>query len=204
MLEIRTPSSRRSSNSSSEGTYRASSVRSQMPILQVSSALEQHAGAGVLLDKQSTTSSGIGQQDSRPSFRDSGRPGRVWGSAKFSCSSRSKSGLTSASSLSCSRSTQTSNREHVTIAPIVPTYLKASGSTSSDDNSLCVGHRSFGVGNGRWRSSTGGGHGRVYLDTFDSTEFGAEPSVTDYGTYHQPVAFADERRGNTSSFRRAS
>ena len=93
VLEIRTPSSRRSSNSSSDGTYRASSVRSQTPISQVSSALEQHAQArSSLLDERSTTSSGIGQQDSRPSFRDSGRPGRGRGSAKFSHSSRSKSG----------------------------------------------------------------------------------------------------------------
>ena len=34
----------------------------------------------------------------------------------------------------------------------------------------------------------GGGDGRAYVDTSDSTEFGAEPSVTDYGMHHQHVA----------------
>ena len=32
----------------------------------------------------------------------------------------------------------------------------------------------------------GGGDGRAY--TFDSTEFGAEPSVPDYGMHHEHVA----------------
>ena len=83
-----------------------------------------------------------------------------------------------------------SDREHVTIAPIAPIapmYLKADGSTSSDNNPLYMGHRSFGVGSGRWRSSMGGGDGRAYLDIFDLTEFGAEPSVTDYSTHHQHI-----------------
>ena len=58
-------------------TYRSSSVRSQMLISQVSSALEQHTQVrNSLLDEQSTTSLGIGQQDSWPSFRDFGRLGR--------------------------------------------------------------------------------------------------------------------------------
>ena len=179
MLETQTPSSKRSSNSSIDRRHRASSVRSQTPVLQVPSALEQHTQArSSLLDERSTASSGIGQQNSRPSFRDSGRPGRIWGNAKFFCSSRSKSGSVSTSSLSCSRSTQTSDREHVTIAPIVSMYLKAGGSMSSDDNPLYIVYGLFGVGSRRWRSSTGGGDGRVYLDTFDLTEFG-EPSVTD-------------------------
>ena len=30
--------------------------------------------------------------------------------------------------------------------------------------------------------------GRAYLDTFDSTEFGVEPSVTDYGMRYEHVA----------------
>ena len=34
----------------------------------------------------------------------------------------------------------------------------------------------------------GGGDGRVYSDTFDSTEFGAGPSVTDHGMHHRHVA----------------
>ena len=65
VLETRTPSSKRSSNSSSDRTYRSSSVQSQTPILQVSLALEQHMQVqSSLLDERSTTSSGIGQQDS--------------------------------------------------------------------------------------------------------------------------------------------
>ena len=34
----------------------------------------------------------------------------------------------------------------------------------------------------------GGRDGKAYLDTFDPTEFGAEPSVTDYGMHRQHVA----------------
>ena len=34
----------------------------------------------------------------------------------------------------------------------------------------------------------GGVDGKAYLGTFDSTEFGAEPSVPDYGMHHEHVA----------------
>ena len=83
------------------------------------------------------------------------------------------------------------------IAQIAPTYLKAGGSTSRDDNPLYMGYRSFGVGSGKWQSSTGGGDGRVYLDTFNSMEFGAEPSVTDYSMDHQHVA---DRQGASNVY----
>ena len=51
---------------------------------------------------------------------------------------------------------------------------------------LYMGYGSFGVGSERWWSSMGGGHGQAY--TFDSTDFGAELSMTDYSTHHHHVA----------------
>ena len=188
VLEIRTPS-RRSSNSSSDGTYRES-VRSQTPYsTQVNPHAEEHTQEWV----QRQQSQNAELDGSRRPFRErspneNARAARGRGNAKFARSSRSKSGSTSASSSSRSRSTQTSDREHVTIAPIAPTILKAGGSTSSEDNALYPGYRSYGTygvggvggGGGRWRSGTAG-DGRVY-DAFDAVELGAEP--TEYGLHH--------------------
>ena len=56
-----------------------------------------------------------------------------------------------------------SDREHVTIAPIAPKYLKAGESTSSDNNPSYMGYWSFGIGSGRWRSGTGDRDGRAYV-----------------------------------------
>ena len=39
--------------------------------------------------------------------------------------------------------------------------------------------------------------GRAYLDTFDSTEFGVEPSVTDYGMRYEHVA---DRQGASNVY----
>jgi hypothetical protein len=113
------------------------------PSTQAQNSISDELSAALLAD---------GDQDGRPSFRKSGRPGRGrMISTKFSQCSRSKSALKSASSLSRLRSMQTSNREQVKIAPM---YLKVGGSTSSVNNPLYMSYRSFGMGagSGDWES----------------------------------------------------
>lgn len=183
VIEIRTPS-RRSSNSSSDGTLRES-LRSQTALPQFDNQAQPQIQEIISPAEQTQSQSPDEIDEQRPSFRErhsqvASRSGRGRGSAKLARSSRSKSGSTSASSSSRSRSTQPSDREHVTIAPIAPTILKAGGSTSSEDNTPYMDYRTFGASGGRWRSGTAG-DGRIF-DAFDALELGAEP--IEYGLQH--------------------